>query len=661
MLNFAIYVSDHGFGHATRMAALAEEFIRFGIFVHIRSARPDFIFAGLDSKYHQKHDVACDLGVKHGKNLAPDLDATKAALLELMGQRSELLEREVEFLRREGIDLIISDIPWLPVEAGTYAGVPVFAVSNFDWLFIYERLFEQESRHKPVLNTIFGLYQRIDHAFRLPLSSVASMAPFRRVEKTGLLARKPRSGTDIKAELGIATDEKTLLCSFGGAGEMEFDLERVCAAFDGTVISLGAAERASNHIQIPREIDFSSLVAQADVFLTKPGYSSFSEAIQSGTHLIYRPRTNYPEEEILIKGIKNYPHKTELSGFGLSKNEWKRVFEPILDYHGPTKKVPNANAKVAGLIVKRFLELKYGAKKLRSVFDVGSNNLNYCLCAQCVSEPLHTAQTRTGLGTGYRNLGSESVKVGAKQMAGFKKAVTPILTLDKALDSEKSAIATGISRNSDVSDVLLPWFEKRWNTSLRVIGAEFESELSALAAEQLIPQGNTAVIVDIGGFSTEITLRGDAVKKSSISLPMGLLTLSRAEKEGLDVHAIIQDNLQKIPFLDEDIDLLICVGLSAVFLAKIALKQEKYRPDRIHGTRIGKKDLLALSRDLDSDDYEKRLRFAAESRSRAFIKLSALLYNSLMDRFGMRDFIVCHHGISWGYNLWIQRPKRKKK
>ena len=25
MLNFAIYVSDHGFGHATRMAALAEE------------------------------------------------------------------------------------------------------------------------------------------------------------------------------------------------------------------------------------------------------------------------------------------------------------------------------------------------------------------------------------------------------------------------------------------------------------------------------------------------------------------------------------------------------------------------------------------------------------------------------------------------------------
>lgn len=661
MLNFAIYVSDHGFGHATRMAALAEEFIRFGIFVHIRSARPDFIFEGLDSKYYQKYDVACDMGVKHGKNLDPDLDATKDALFGLMGQRSELLEREVEFLRREGIDLIISDIPWLPVEAGTYADLPVFAVSNFDWLFIYERLFENETRLKPVLNTIFGLYQRVDHAFRLPLSSVASMAPFRNIDKTGLLARKPLLPKELKAELGIGKDEKTLLCSFGGEGLMELDLENVCAAFKGTVISLKEVEKATNHVQIPREMDFSSLVAEADVFLTKPGYSSFSEAIQSGTHLVFRPRTEYPEEEILIKGIKNYPHKTELSGFGLSKSEWKKVFDPILKYNGPMKKVANANSKVAALIVKRFLELKYGDGKLRSVFDIGSNNLNYCLCAQGVSKPVHTAQTRTGLGNGYRDLDSQTVKVSLKQIGDFKRAVTPILKIDKALDSKKNAIATGISRKSDVSEFLTPWFEKRWNVSLRVIGEEFESELSALAAEQFIPEGNSAVIVDVGGFSTEMSLRGDRVKKKSISLGMGLLTLSRAEKEGLDVQSIIRENLAKIPFIEEDIDQIICVGLSAVFLAKIAMKQEKYRPDLIHGTKIGNKDLLALKRDLDSENYEMRLRFAAESRSRSFIKLSALLYSSLLDSFGRRDFIVCHNGISWGYNLWRQRPKRKKK
>lgn len=661
MLNFAIYVSDHGFGHATRMAALAEELIRFGIFVHIRSARPDYIFAGLDSKYYQKWDVVCDFGVKHGENLAPDLKATEEALLELMGQRSSILEREVDFLRQEGIDLIISDIPWLPVEAGIYADVPVFAISNFDWLFIYEGLFGDETHLKPVFNTIFGLYQKVDHAFRLPLSSPRSMSSFRKVEKTGLLARKPLAEKDLMTELGVSKDEATLLCSFGGQGEMDFDLEKLCAAFQGTVLSSAPSDGISNHIQIPREIDFSTLVAQVDVFLTKPGYSSFSEAIQSGTHIIYCPRAGYPEEEILIKGIERYTHKTELKNLGLSTKAWKEVFESIAKDMGPVKKIANANTKVAGLIIKRFLELKYSDKKLRSVFDVGSNNLNYCLCAGGVSRPLHTAQVRTGLGTGYRELGDKQVRVGTSQIDGFKKSVTPILKLDAAIDSEKIAIATGISRQSDVAQVLTPWFEKRWNTSLRVINPEFESELSALAAEQLIPEESTAAIVDIGGFSTEITLRGAGIKKSGISLPMGLLTLKQAENDGVEAIDIIQNNLAKISMPNQDIDLLICVGLSAVFLAKIVLQEEKYRPDRIHGARINKNDLLDLMRDLDSEDYEKRLRFAAESRSRSFIKLSATLYGFLMDRFHRRDFIVCQHGISWGYQLWKERPRRKKK
>lgn len=661
MLNFAIYVSDHGFGHATRMAALAEELIRFGIFVHIRSARPDYIFAGLDSKYYQKWDVVCDFGVKHGENLAPDLKATEEALLELMGQRSSILEREVDFLRKEGIDLIITDIPWLPVEAGIYADVPVFAISNFDWLFIYEGLFGDETHLKPVFNTIFGLYQKVDHAFRLPLSSPRSMSSFRKVEKTGLLARKPLAEKDLMTELGVSKDEATLLCSFGGQGEMDFDLEKLCAAFQGTVLSSAPSDGISNHIQIPREIDFSTLVAQVDVFLTKPSYSSFSEAIQSGTHIIYCPRAGYPEEEILIKGIERYPHKTELKNLGLSTKAWKEVFESIAKDMEPVKKIANANTKVAGLIIKRFLELKYSDKKLRSVFDVGSNNLNYCLCAGGVSRPLHTAQVRTGLGTGYRELGDKQVRVGTSQIDGFKKSVTPILKLDAAIDSEKIAIATGISRQSDVAQVLTPWFEKRWNTSLRVISPEFESELSALAAEQLIPEESTAAIVDIGGFSTEITLRGAGIKKSGISLPMGLLTLKQAENDGVEAIDIIQNNLAKISMPNQDIDLLICVGLSAVFLAKIVLQEEKYRPDRIHGARINKNDLLDLMRDLDSEDYEKRLRFAAESRSRSFIKLSATLYGFLMDRFHRRDFIVCQHGISWGYQLWKERPRRKKK
>ena len=41
-----------------------------------------------------------------------------------------------------------------------------------------------------------------------------------------------------------------------------------------------------------------------------------------------------------------------------------------------TLQVPNANARIASLIVQRFIELKYGTKRLNSVFDTGSNNIS---------------------------------------------------------------------------------------------------------------------------------------------------------------------------------------------------------------------------------------------------------------------------------------------
>ncbi|MDD3144427.1 MAG: hypothetical protein PHG32_09620, partial [Candidatus Cloacimonetes bacterium] len=504
MLNFAIYVSDHGFGHATRMAALAEEFIRFGIFVHIRSARPEFIWRNLDPNYSEIHPQACDVGVKHGKNLAPDLEATRSALLALMGRRLDIVEREVEFLRREKIDLIVADIPWLAVEAGTYAKVPVFAISNFDWLYIYARLFQDDADLRPLLNTIFGLYQRVDRAFRLPMSSPASMGCFRQIEKTGLLAARKAPNPDLIRDLGIDTAKPLLVCSFGGAGEMELDLKKLCVAFEGTVASAIEAEGISNHVRVPRNADFSALIGEADILLTKPGYSSFAEAIQGGKHLIYSPRENYPEEDILIRGIASYPAKTELPSLLLAPAEWKKVFRKIKEKVRPLRKVSNANSRIAALMIQRYMELRHGGKDLLSVFDAGSNNLNYALCEAGTPVPIHTAQIMTGLGSQYRELPGGRVRVAAKQLSAFKRAVSAFMLYDQHIASRKQVIATGIHRRSDLSADLTQWFKARWNAEFKVLSEQAETELVALAARDLIPAGQRALIVDIGGFSTEL-------------------------------------------------------------------------------------------------------------------------------------------------------------
>lgn len=655
MLNFAIYVSDHGFGHATRMAALAEEFIRFGVFVHVRAAQPGFIWRNLDANFSRIHPVACDVGVKHGHDLTPDLESTKSALLGLMGQRGRIIEREVEFLRAERIDLIVADIPWLAVEAGTYAGVPVFAISNFDWLFIYARLFQGDAVLRPLLNTIFGLYQRVDRAFRLPLSSARSMACFRKPESTGLLAARKAAHPDLKRDLGIDAGIPLLVCSFGGAGEMELDLKPLCSAFEGRVAAKLPAAGIANYVQVAQDADFSALIGEADILLTKPGYSSFAEAIQGAKHLIYHRRDNYPEEEILIRGIARYPAKTELPSLKLSQTAWRKVFRSVQNTPGPAKRIPNANPAIAATIIQRFIELRHGGRKLLSVFDLGSNNLNYALSEEGLRRPIHTAQIQTGLGSRFRELPNGRIVVPAKGLAAFKKAVSAFMVFDRGIDSSKQAIATGIHRRGDFSEDLATWFEKRWKTRYRVLSEAEEAQLVALAAGELVPEGRKAVIVDIGGFSTEVVLQDGGKKPEGLSLPLGLLTLHRTEMEGGSADAAITQALQAVP--DFKPDLLICVGLSAVFLAKIIKKIPKYQPAGLHGAVVGRTELEHFMDLASSGEADELMCFAVEKQSLPFLLLSTRYFVLLLDKFGTSEFVVCQDGISFGFKYWKKRKR----
>ncbi|MBW6514971.1 MAG: hypothetical protein K0B87_09505 [Candidatus Syntrophosphaera sp.] len=655
MMKFALYVSDHGYGHATRMAALASEFIRFGIFVHIRSARPDFLFSGLNPSFSAKEDVSIDVGVRHGKNLVPDLKATRSALIGLMGRRLEIIEREVDFLRGEKIDLIIADIPWLAVEAGTYARVPVFAISNFDWLFIYAGLFVQDSDLKPLLNTIFGLYQRVDRAFRLPLSSAKSMGALRKLEKVGLLAQRKAEYPDLRQKHGLEPKTPLLTCAFGGEGEMELDLEMLCAAFPGQVLSTHASDGIPNHVQVPRDADFADLIHGTDVLLTKPGYSSFAEALQFGKYIIYQPREDYPEEEVLIRGIARYPHQSRLESLNLSKTAWSKLFENIPLGQVAKNHPANANSRIAALIIQRFLELKFPPGKLLSVFDAGSNNLNYALCENGNPQPILTAQIHTGLGRDYKIASDGKVMIPARSLAGFKRRVSEFLVYDQGIDSLKQVIATGIHRHSSASAELSAWFDLRWGIKYRLLSAKEEMELAWLAARDIAPADRNTLIVDVGGFSTEFVSGDSFHNLTGMSLDMGLLTLRKAASEKKNITQLIKDSLAGLDHPQPEV--IICIGLTARFLAKIIYGERCFTPDKLHGAKVTKHQLDTLQDMLASTDREPILERSMEPQSTDILELSIQYYKLMLDKFMASEFIVCYYGISTAYNLWNKRKR----
>lgn len=657
MLKFAIYVSNHGFGHARRMAALAGDFIKFGIFVHIRSGRPDFLFGNLDPAYHRKDDVICDFGVISGENFELERSTTQNVLFELMGKRLEIIQREVEFLREEKIDLIISDIPWLVVEAGTYANIPVFAISNFDWLYIYKRIFASEKDMNPLLNTIFGLYQRVDRAFRLPFSSRESMGSFRKPEKVGLLAAKKSKYADIRGIYGLEESKPLLTCTFGGGGEMDIDLKTLCDVFPGYVLSTSDLGGVSNHIRIDQETDFTDIIKASDILLTKPGYSSFAEAVQFGKHLIYKRRGGYPEDEILVAGLAKYPHKLELDELDISRPRWRQVFKSISLGMDDTKMIPNGNAKIAALILKRFIELRYHGRKLRSIFDVGSNNINYALCEDGKAPPIHATNVTTGLGRKFKPAGKRSVAVPQKSIRDFKKAARTLISYDRNIDSLKQAIATGIHRRLEDPSDISEWFAKSHNIPFRVLGEHEEAELAWLAARELIEKNETAMIIDIGGFSTEFITVKDQGERCQTSIPLGLLILRDARDKGLDTGSMIQHALSRLD--DFRPQKLVIIGLTASLLARIVNKEYSFVPERIHRSRIDHAALAELEGSLENTGHKVDDNFDMNPQTKEIIHLSAGYLRLLLDKYQAREFIVNYYGISAGYNLWHKRKKIK--
>lgn len=647
MLQFALYVSNHGFGHASRMSALAEELIKFGIYCHIRTNRPDHLFINLHSMMHQTSFCSLDFGVSHGKNFSIDLPETKSNLLRLMNNRPSLIEAEVIFLREEKIDLIIADIPFLVMEAALYANVPVFAISNFDWVFIYKNLFSSDKEIRPIINCIYGLYQHTDYSFRLPFGSKDSMCAFRKAEKIGLLARKRDVYSDLRKQFDIATDKQIILCMFGGGGTFEFDLKTLCKAFNGIVLSNSSFNDVTNHIGIDAEADFVDLTHGADIILTKPGYSTFAEATQFGKSIIYYERNNYPEESILIDGLAKYPYKIKLNQLDMSTENWKKVLRSLPMYHSTIPPAfSNRNHTVAERIIQIYFD-RFHHRDLSAVVDIGTNNMNYCLF--CDDRLLHHAHVKTGLGVGYKNK-----RISNDSLNNTRKAISTIMDINQKISSKTDLIATSISREASNISRLSRWIEKKYNTKYNVITETDELQFNYIAVQKTFPDVKSFIAFDLGGGSCEFFDENG----TGFSLPIGLLKLNNTyhdHTERVDVFSRVLEDKFDFSIHGKKV---IGIGLTALYLAHV-VKKSRVLKMGTHYHVIHKQELEALKYSFDCENETDITAYMWEPENAQLLRLSTEIIILILDKIEASEFIVCEYGISLGFKY--AKKKRKNK
>jgi len=311
-LNIAYYVSGHGFGHISRsyeiILALLEHKKVDKIFVN--TTRKDFVKDKKENLVFR--EIATDVGIIQEKSISMDLEKTIDAIEKLQKNKKEIIESEIEFLKKEKIDIVFSDSSSLPFAFANKLNIPSYFIGNFTWDFIYQNYTKQYSFFKDYVKLIRDEYSLATFGFILPFHCPMDYIP--RKKNIGIIGRSPkRNRKEIRESIRFSEQNQYFLFSFGAYGIPESDLSYMGLKENQWIVVSGYEGLKGNKVMDVKDIYYPDLVRACDYVLTKPGYGILSETYLAGTPIIYTDRGDFAEYDYLVQAMETYHYSAFLS------------------------------------------------------------------------------------------------------------------------------------------------------------------------------------------------------------------------------------------------------------------------------------------------------------------------------------------------------------
>jgi hypothetical protein len=350
-----VAITSHGFGHAVRaasVAAAAQALLPELVPIFVTKV-PRWLLASYVSGKFLQRDRALDVGVVQSDSLQMDLNATREALQAIRDHEEMIIQEEAEFITSQNARLMIADIPALAGKIAQKAGIPCWSITNFGWDFIYR---DWGEGFTDLADWMSEGYASSDRAFRLPMYE--PMSAFPNITDVGLTGGVPKwSGQEIREQFGLTQPrEKTILLSFGGLGLHKIPYQNLQYFTDWQFITFDQqAPSYPNLLKVQdynyRPLDFMPVVGRV---ISKPGYSTFSEALRVGVPIVSLRREQFAESPLLLRGIENYAYHQILSPDEFFEGEWKFLHESPQPPRSDNSVATDGTEKIASAIVDYF-------------------------------------------------------------------------------------------------------------------------------------------------------------------------------------------------------------------------------------------------------------------------------------------------------------------
>ncbi|MEC4985091.1 MAG: glycosyl transferase [Oscillatoria sp. PMC 1068.18] len=347
-----IAITSHGFGHVVRTASVAAKIQQLNpeILLVLVTTAPRWLLEAYIPGDFIHRPRAFDVGVIQSDSLQMDKAATLAKLKQIQQQQNALIAGEVNFIRTNRVKLILADIPFLATKIAQAAGIPCWMMSNFGWDFIYRAWGGEFSE---IAAWISECYQECDRLFRFPLAE--SMSAFPQITDVGLTGGTPRFSEDLlRSQFQLnSPSEKLILLTFGGLGLQQIPYNNLKNFASWQFITFDRqAPELPNLVKVTekqyRPVDFLPFCGRV---VSKPGYSTFAEALRLDVPIVSLTREDFAEAALLLEGIQDYSQHQIITPEAFFGSDWSFLHQNLIPPRQDSSLDKNGTEAIAKIVV----------------------------------------------------------------------------------------------------------------------------------------------------------------------------------------------------------------------------------------------------------------------------------------------------------------------
>jgi 3',5'-cyclic AMP phosphodiesterase CpdA len=319
-----VAITNHGFGHAVRAASVVAKVQQLDpeILTILVTTAPRWLLESYIPGDFIHRPRGFDVGVIQADSLQMDKPATLEKLQKIRQQQRSIVAGEVNFIRQNRVGLILADIPPLAPVIARAADIPCWMMGNFGWDFIYR---DWQGEFIEIADWIENCYSQCDRLFRLPLPEPMSSFPV--ITDVGLTGGTPKYNSDRLRETFqiTASQDKTILLSFGGLGLQQIPYDNLPRFPDWQFITFDSqAPDLPNLVKIiDRQYRPVDLMPVCGRVISKPGYSTFAEALRLDTPIVSLTREDFAESPFLLAGIQDYARHQIVTPREFFESNWE--------------------------------------------------------------------------------------------------------------------------------------------------------------------------------------------------------------------------------------------------------------------------------------------------------------------------------------------------